>query len=151
MLKDKLTLCQTWSDLKDLQQHYSKTELNQAFQELPSDKRQRLRTLLHSPHLNKRDPSHQSHQSHPSYQGIQKPQGETDAFERQASLTMVILSILLAGSEILGENAQVEVLTDQTKVANCWGFYQAKTLRENMFELAAAEREIELAGPRTYR
>ena len=52
------------------------------------------------------------------------------------SLTMAVLAVLVAVASLLGHRAHTEELVLQTKSADQWAFYQAKSTREFLASLA---------------
>jgi Domain of unknown function (DUF4337) len=53
------------------------------------------------------------------------------------TLTMAVLAVVVAGVSLLGHRAHTEETVLQTKVADEWAYYQAKTIRRHTDELFA--------------
>jgi Domain of unknown function (DUF4337) len=62
-----------------------------------------------------------------------------DRFENFIAITTAILSVLLAIANSFSDSSSKEVILYNAQAQNQWGWYQAKSTRENLFEVA---REI---------
>src|SRR4051794_19293180 len=82
-------------------------------------------THAHAPH---EEAEHASHASH-------------DSFDKRVALTVVIVAAVLAGVRVLAHRAHNETLRHQiaanvnhTQESDQWNFYQAKKLRQHLYE-----------------
>lgn len=71
-----------------------------------------------------------------------------DPFTKQIALCVAVYAVALAVTALGGSNAGKDMVMAQQKASNQWSYYQAKVMRENMYQLAAEglELEIEEAG-----
>jgi hypothetical protein len=65
---------------------------------------------------------------------------------KTVALAISVLALLLAVAEILGQSAQTKTLQSNIEASNLWAFFQAKTIRRTITEVAADEMETALAG-----
>ncbi len=63
-------------------------------------------------------------------------------FQRGAALAIAFLAMLLAINSLGGENAGAEEVNTNIFASDMWAFYQAKTIRQTSFRLAADELEL---------
>ena len=58
----------------------------------------------------------------------------SDAFGKQVAVTIAILAVLLALIGNKGDNAKTDTILNTNEAAGQWGFYQAKSLKQNLCE-----------------
>lgn len=85
-------------------------------------------THAHAPH---EEAEHASHASH-------------EGFDKRVALTVVVVAAVLAGVKVLGHRAhndtllhQIEAGVHHTRETDQWNFYQAKKLRQHIYEAEA--------------
>jgi hypothetical protein len=68
---------------------------------------------------------------------------EAEAHEKElpvmlpVAVTLSILAVLVSIATLMGHRAATEMLVAQTKVADQWAYYQAKTIRFRQMQMAA--------------
>ena len=67
-----------------------------------------------------------------------------DPFTRQVALFVAVYAVVMAVTALGGSNAGKDMVMAQQKASNQWAYYQAKVVRENMYQLAAENMELEL-------
>src|SRR5438270_11394772 len=67
-------------------------------------------------------------------------------FDRQVSVTMAVLAVLLAMDALFSHRAHTEELLNQAKASDQWAFYQAKTIRRTTLETASELAHMMPAG-----
>ena len=63
----------------------------------------------------------------------------------RTALTISILAMVLAISNLGGSNAMKESTQENILAANAYSFYQAKTVRQTMLKVAVSDLELQLA------
>lgn len=63
----------------------------------------------------------------------------------RTALTISILAMVLAISNLGGSNASKETTQENILAANAYSFYQAKTVRQTALKIAVADLELQLA------
>jgi hypothetical protein len=63
----------------------------------------------------------------------------------RTALTISILAMVLAISNLGGSNAMKESTQENILAANAYSFYQAKTVRQTMLKIAVSDLELQLA------
>ena len=74
----------------------------------------------------------------------QSPKDQETQLENRIAITAAIQSVLLAISELKGQDADNEASIQATLATNYWNWYQAKTSRENDFEIGHAILELQI-------
>jgi predicted amino acid dehydrogenase len=70
-----------------------------------------------------------------------------DAGENKSvGLGIATLALFLAVAEILGHKAQVATLQSNIEASNLWSFFQAKSIRRTVTEVAADQMQVDLTG-----
>jgi len=69
-----------------------------------------------------------------------------ERFSQRAALVIAIMAGVLAIGSLGGGNATDDLVHNNIKASDTWAFYQAKTVRQTAFRLAADEIEVELAA-----
>jgi hypothetical protein len=69
-----------------------------------------------------------------------------DRFRNRAALLIACLAAVLAIGGLGGGNATDDMIGNNIKASDSWAFYQAKNVRQTMYELAAEELEASLAA-----
>ena len=64
---------------------------------------------------------------------------------KEIALVIVVLAMLLALTDLLGQSAQMLTLQTNIEASNLWGFYQAKAIRQTILETSADGLEANLA------
>jgi hypothetical protein len=76
-----------------------------------------------------------------------KAEQEADnRFRNRAALLIACLAAILAIGGLGGGNATDDMVGNNIKASDSWAFYQAKNVRQTMYELAAEELESSLAA-----
>jgi hypothetical protein len=68
-----------------------------------------------------------------------------DKFRNRAALLIAILAAVLAIGGLGGGNATDDMVANNIKASDSWSFYQAKNVRQTMYELAADDLAQQLA------
>jgi hypothetical protein len=68
-----------------------------------------------------------------------------EAFRNRAALLIAVLAATLAVGGLGGGNATDDMVGNNIKASDSWAFYQAKNVRQTMYELAAEQLEEQLA------
>jgi len=71
--------------------------------------------------------------------------GEGHSQKNRTALTISILAMALAISNLGGSNAMKESTQENILASNAYSFYQAKTIRQTALKIAAADLELQLA------
>jgi hypothetical protein len=69
-----------------------------------------------------------------------------DRFRNRAALLIALLAAVLAIGGLGGGNATDDMVGNNIKASDSWAFYQAKNVRQTMYELAADEVKASLPG-----
>jgi hypothetical protein len=69
-----------------------------------------------------------------------------EGFRNRAALLIAILAAVLAVGGLGGGNATDDMVANNIKASDSWAFYQAKNVRQTMYELAAAQLEEQLGA-----
>ena len=69
-----------------------------------------------------------------------------DRFRNRAALLIACLAAVLAIGGLGGGNATDDMVENNIKASDTWAFYQAKNVRQTMYEIEAAEIETALAA-----
>src|SRR5215213_4934605 len=69
-----------------------------------------------------------------------------DRFRNRAALLIATLAAMLAIGGLGGGNATDDMVANNIKSSDSWAFYQAKNVRQTMYELAADELKASLAS-----
>ncbi len=64
---------------------------------------------------------------------------------KNIALLISVIALCLAFAETLGKSAQTAALSYNVEASNLWAFFQAKTIRQTVFQTAAELLKIELA------
>src|SRR5712675_666375 len=67
---------------------------------------------------------------------------------KKIALMIAIMALFLAFSETLGKSANTEAITLNIKASDTWNFFQAKTIRRTVVQVAADEMKVEAQGAR---
>jgi hypothetical protein len=65
---------------------------------------------------------------------------------KKIALLIAIMALFLAFSETLGKSANTEAITLNIKASDTWNFFQAKTIRRTVVQVAADEMKVEAQG-----
>lgn len=71
--------------------------------------------------------------------------GHGNKQQNRSALTISILAMVLAIASLGGSNAMKEATQENILAANAYAFYQAKSIRQTEYKLAAADLELQLA------
>src|SRR6185503_8294258 len=75
----------------------------------------------------------------------EKAEQEADnRFRNRAALLIAILAAVLAVGGLGGGNATDDMVANNIKASDSWAFYQAKNVRQTMYEIAADELKASL-------
>jgi hypothetical protein len=69
-----------------------------------------------------------------------------DRFRNRAALLIAIIAAILAIGGLGGGNATDDMVANNIKASDSWAFYQAKNVRQTMYEIAADELKSSLAS-----
>jgi hypothetical protein len=67
-----------------------------------------------------------------------------ETFRNRAALLIAVLAATLAVGGLGGGNATDDMVANNIKASDSWSFYQAKNVRQTMYELAAEQLEAQL-------
>jgi len=67
-------------------------------------------------------------------------------FRNRAALLIAIMAAVLAIGGLGGGNATDDMVASNIKASDSWAFYQAKNVRQTMYDIAADDLEERLAG-----
>jgi hypothetical protein len=70
-------------------------------------------------------------------------------FRNRAALQIAVIAAVLAISGMGGEKARDDMVANNIKASDSWSFYQAKNVRQTMYELAADQLKADLAAGST--
>ncbi|MBR0824643.1 DUF4337 domain-containing protein [Bradyrhizobium manausense] len=65
---------------------------------------------------------------------------------RKIALLIAVLALFLAISETLGKGAQTESISKNVEASNLWAFFQAKSIRRTVVQVAADQGKLELGA-----
>jgi len=65
-----------------------------------------------------------------------------DTFKQRAAVLIAVLAMLLAITSLGGSNAGKEAVNNNVLASNYWNFFQAKNVRQTVYQLAADEFEL---------
>lgn len=65
-----------------------------------------------------------------------------DRFKQRAAIAIAFFAMLLAITGLGGQNATKEALNSNIQASNYWNFFQAKNVRQTVYQLAADEFEL---------
>jgi hypothetical protein len=71
--------------------------------------------------------------------------GDGNKQQNRSALTISILAMVLAIASLGGSNAMKEATQENILAANAYAFYQAKSIRQTDYKLAAADLELQMA------
>jgi len=63
---------------------------------------------------------------------------------KRIALLIAVLALMLAFSEILGQNAEQDSVARNIEASNLWAFFQAKTIRSTTLRTAVEEMEVSM-------
>ena len=66
-----------------------------------------------------------------------------------ASITITIFAALLAITSWLGGQVSGRIMADNIELGDTWGFYQAKSIKQNMYQLNLDDLKVQIADPQT--
>jgi len=69
-----------------------------------------------------------------------------ETFRNRAALLIAVLAAILAIGGLGGGNATDDMVGNNIKASDSWAFYQAKNVRQTMYELAAEQLEAQLGA-----
>lgn len=70
----------------------------------------------------------------------------SETFRNRAALLIAIMAAMLAVGGLGGGNATDDMIGSNIKASDTWAFYQAKNIRQTMYELEAEKLETSLAA-----
>jgi hypothetical protein len=70
-----------------------------------------------------------------------------ERFRSRAALLIACLAAVLAIGGLGGGNATDDMIHNNVRASDTWAFYQAKNIRQTLYELRAAEIEAAMAAP----
>ena len=77
----------------------------------------------------------------------EKVEAEHEArFRNRAALQIAIIAATLAIGGLGGEKSRDEMVASNIKASDSWSFYQAKNVRQTMYELAADRLKVDLGA-----
>ncbi len=71
----------------------------------------------------------------------------SDAFGRQVAITIAIFAVTLAFIGSKGDNAKTDAILKTSEASNKWGYYQAKSVKQNLSESEGRLLSLLPAGP----
>ena len=66
-----------------------------------------------------------------------------------ASVTITIFAAILAVTSWLGGQVSGKIMADNIQLGDVWSFYQAKSIKQNMYQLNLDDLKVQLADPQT--
>ncbi|WP_426042813.1 DUF4337 domain-containing protein [Brevundimonas sp. TWP2-3-4b1] len=76
------------------------------------------------------------------------PGASADRFRNRAALLIATLAAVLAIGGMGGGNATDDMISSNIAASNTWGFFQAKNIRQTVYELAVEDIDIALVTER---
>ena len=77
---------------------------------------------------------------------FEKKEEKQDIFRRKVALLISVLALLLAVTALGGNKTTKELLGASIEASDVWNFYQAKTIRQTAYLLAAEEGDSWLSS-----
>jgi uncharacterized iron-regulated membrane protein len=65
---------------------------------------------------------------------------------KKIALLIAVLALFLAISETLGKGAQTESISKNVEASNLWAFFQAKSIRRTVVQVAADQTKLDLGA-----
>lgn len=81
---------------------------------------------------------------------IREERAENEAeekFRNRAALLIAIFAMLLAVGSLGGGNVAEDMIHANIKASDTWAFFQAKNVRQTMYEVAVEDLKLQLASP----
>ena len=72
---------------------------------------------------------------------------DEERFNRKAALLIAVMAAVLAVGGLGGGNATDDMIISNIRASDTWAFYQAKNVRQTMYELEVAELEARPPSP----
>lgn len=72
---------------------------------------------------------------------------DTENLEKLVAITTAIISVFLAISSILGNQAGGDSTSNLIQANDQWSFYQAKSIKQNVYDVNKNMLEVELSNP----
>src|ERR1700759_3433179 len=69
---------------------------------------------------------------------------EASGENRKIALLIAVIALFLALSETLGKGAQTEAISKNVESSNLWAFFQAKSIRRTVVQVASDEAKLSL-------
>ncbi|HEX8533947.1 MAG TPA: DUF4337 family protein, partial [Allosphingosinicella sp.] len=69
-----------------------------------------------------------------------------ESFRNRAALMIAFLAAVLAVGGLGGGNATDDLIANNIRASDTWAFYQAKNVRQTVYEIAAADIEAQLGA-----
>ena len=66
-----------------------------------------------------------------------------------ASVTITIFAAILAVTSWLGGQVSGKIMADNIQLGDVWSFYQAKSIKQNMYQLNLDDLKVQIADPQT--
>lgn len=60
-----------------------------------------------------------------------------DEFEKHVAISIAIMAVVLSFFANRGDNAKTDAIIHNTEAANQWGYYQAKSIKANLYDIQA--------------
>jgi hypothetical protein len=76
--------------------------------------------------------------------GHEKDRAADEKFRSRTALAIAIMAMLLAITSLGGGNAGEDIMNNNIQASDTWAFYQAKSIRQTGYKLAAEGLETEL-------
>ncbi len=80
----------------------------------------------------------------PAEQIAEAREGADESFKNRAALSIAFMAMLLAITSLGGGNAAEDMANNNIHASDTWAFYQAKSIRQTSFRVAADEFEADL-------
>ena len=71
---------------------------------------------------------------------------QSERFRNRAALLIALLAAVLAIGGLGGGNATDDMIFNNIRASDTWAFFQAKNMRQTLYEVAAAQLEAEIAA-----
>lgn len=72
---------------------------------------------------------------------------QNDRFRNRAALLIALLAAVLAIGGLGGGNATDDMIASNIRASDTWAFFQAKNVRQTIYEIAAEDLETRLGAP----
>jgi hypothetical protein len=86
------------------------------------------------------------HEHHEGHEGHARARPTHETFRRIAAVYVGVVAMLLAIASLGGSETSKEMLNANIHASDTYAFYQAKNIRQTLYQIAASETELLAAG-----